>query len=154
MIWIVLCALIYAALLGSFLPWDLGVGLAIGAAIVFGVRDRARVRIRLIALPRLVGFTALSVARGTLQMLRLVFGSGEAEHAGFVRVPRWTRTEAAVALSGLLATLAPGTVFVEEDGSDLIFHVVDAEDPDAVCAALQRAYEDYERPALAAKEER
>lgn len=154
--WIPLCALVYAVMLESAAWADLAVGLALGVVLSVLQRrsSRTTVVLRPWRIPRLVAHTIVEVARGTTKMIRLVLGPGVAEHAAVVEIDRGARSDAAVALSGLLATLNPGTVFLCEDRErrKLLFHVVDASDPEAVRATLQRAYEEIEAPVLDVRE--
>jgi multicomponent K+:H+ antiporter subunit E/multicomponent Na+:H+ antiporter subunit E len=69
------------------------------------------------------------------------------EQPGLVRIPIGERSERGVAVSALATTLSPGTVLVDVDWErrDLLLHVIDASDPDAVRARLQRFYDRFQR---------
>lgn len=66
---------------------------------------------------------------------------------GFVTVPIEERTPLGVAVCGLVTTLSPGSVLVEvdEERGVMLFHVLDASDPEAVRAQQREFYERYQR---------
>ena len=103
---------------------------------------------RLLRFPAFVGAVLVDVIGGTWDVaLRTVHLRG-LECPGVVRVPIGERTERGVAVSALATTLSPGSVLldVDWDHGDMLLHVIDASDPDAVRARLQRFYERYQRP--------
>jgi multicomponent Na+:H+ antiporter subunit E len=76
-----------------------------------------------------------------------VVGLRPVECPGIVLVPIGERTELGVAVTGLLAGLSPGSMLVEVDSQRqaMLFHVIDAHDPDAVRDHLDRFYQRYQR---------
>jgi Na+/H+ ion antiporter subunit len=60
---------------------------------------------------------------------------------------RSPRTAPPQAITGLLAGLSPGSMLVEVDPERqaMLFHVIDAHDPDAVRDHLDRFYQRYQR---------
>ncbi len=87
-----------------------------------------------LALPLAVATTALSFA-ATLLM-----------PAGGRVDLTWAPT--GVAVTGLLVTLAPGSVLIDVDWEAglILFHMFDASDPAATRGAIERFYERYQRP--------
>jgi multisubunit Na+/H+ antiporter MnhE subunit len=64
-----------------------------------------------------------------------------------VLVPIGERSELGVAVTGLLIGLSPGSLLLDVDPERqaMLFHVIDASDPDAVRAQLDRFYQRYQR---------
>ncbi|MGI9252635.1 MAG: Na+/H+ antiporter subunit E, partial [Thermomicrobiales bacterium] len=67
--------------------------------------------------------------------------------AGIVRVPYGDRTPQGVVVSGIVMTLAPGTVLVDLDDErqEMIVHAIDASNPDQIIDDLQTFYERRQR---------
>jgi multisubunit Na+/H+ antiporter MnhE subunit len=64
-----------------------------------------------------------------------------------VLVPIGERSELGVAVTGLLVGLSPGSLLldVDEGRRAMLFHVIDASDPDAVRAQIDGFYQRYQR---------
>jgi multisubunit Na+/H+ antiporter MnhE subunit len=149
-------AAIYALTLSSADPADLLFGFLVGAVLVALTQDRLRAEPR-DALPPLgrraawmpvfVGAVLADVVRGTWDVALRVLHLRSVSYPGIVRIPIGARSERGVAVSALLLTLSPGSVLLEIDWDrrDLVFHVIDARDPDGVRAAALRFYERYQR---------
>ena len=148
---------VYALTLGSTDPVDLATGAVLGAVLVvlLGRRlrlDRERRQTppllqRILWFPVFAAAVVADIARGTWDVSLRVLHIRRLERPGIVRVPIGDRTERGLAVSALATTLSPGSVLVDIDRErrDLLVHVIDASDPDAVRAGLQRFYERYQR---------
>jgi multisubunit Na+/H+ antiporter MnhE subunit len=69
-------------------------------------------------------------------------------NVGFVTIPDGRRTASGVMVSGLLDTLSPGSVLIEDDplAGTWTIHSIDASDPQKTVSELERFYEHYQRP--------
>jgi len=149
-------ALIYALVLSSFDPIDLGMGFCLGLALLLGFR---RFTLSDPALPagavlrRTLWFTPFAVAtlwdivRGTWTVALIVVGARPLVNPGIVAVPIGERTPLGVAVSALATTLSPGSflVDIDWDGGVMLIHVIDVSAPETVLAGYQRMYDRYQR---------
>ncbi|MFM9105432.1 MAG: Na+/H+ antiporter subunit E, partial [Chloroflexota bacterium] len=85
--------------------------------------------------------------KGSVQVAACVAGLRTVGNAGVVRVPYGARTPRGVAVSGVVLTLAPGSVLVDLDDErrEMIVHAIDASDPQAVIDGIQAFYERWQR---------
>ena len=62
-------------------------------------------------------------------------------------MPIGERSELGVAVTGLLIGLSPGSLLLDVDSERqaMLFHVIDARDPDAVRAQIDHFYQRYQR---------
>lgn len=83
---------------------------------------------------------------GTWMVALYVLGL-RAATPGYVEVPIGERTTNGVAVTGMLVTLAPGSVLIDVDWERdiMLYHMLDATDPDAVRATIATFYERYQR---------
>jgi multicomponent Na+:H+ antiporter subunit E len=90
---------------------------------------------------------AAEIVRGTWDVALRVLHLRPVEHPGIVLVPIGERTEVGVAVTGLLVGLSPGSLLLDVDTERqvMLFHVIDAGDPDAVRTQLDRFYQRYQR---------
>jgi multisubunit Na+/H+ antiporter MnhE subunit len=154
------CAAVYALTLASADPVDVGTGVLIGTAVTLLLRSFMRetaiagvvanppsaVRRTIWFLP--FAFAVLrDVVAGTIAVARYSLGLRDADHQGIVALPIGERTRLGVAVSAWATTLSPGTALVDVDwqAGQILIHVLDAGDPDAVRAAHQRFYDRYQR---------
>jgi multicomponent Na+:H+ antiporter subunit E len=153
--WVVLLTAVYLLSLGSVDPLDAAEGLVLATVLSLGLRGRLErpqgaglsLAARIAAFPLLVGGLLVEVLRGTWDVGLRVLGLRPVECPGIVLVPIGERTEVGVAVTGLLAGLSPGSMLVEVDSQRqaMLFHVIDASDPDAVRDHLDRFYQRYQR---------
>jgi multicomponent Na+:H+ antiporter subunit E len=153
--WVVLLTAVYLLSLGSVDPLDAAEGLVLATVLSLGLRGRLErpqgtgpsLAARVAAFPLLVGGLLTDVLRGTWDVGLRVLGLRPVECPGIVLVPIGERTELGVAVTGLLAGLSPGSMLVEVDSQRqaMLFHVIDASDPDAVRDHLDRFYQRYQR---------
>jgi multicomponent Na+:H+ antiporter subunit E len=69
------------------------------------------------------------------------------ESPGIVQIPIGDRSPLGVAVTGLLVGLSPGSLLLDVDSEHrvMLFHVIDAHDPDAVRARIDTFYQRYQR---------
>ena len=153
--WVLLLTGVYLLSLGSMDPLDAAEGLVLATVLSLGLRGRLErpqgagpsLVGRIAAFPLLVGGLLIDVLRGTWDVALRVLGLRPVECPGIVLVPIGERTEVGVAVTGLLAGLSPGSMLVEVDSQRqaMLFHVIDAHDPDTVRDHLDRFYRRYQR---------
>ncbi len=162
----VLLTLTYAFVLASFDPWDLLLGGALSAALlfVFGnsvfedfasgdpVSGQGHVRGpgllgRVAAFVPFAAATAWAIVEGTWEVTLVTLHLRKLERPGLVAVPIGERTPTGVAVSALVTTLSPGTflVDVDEERGVMLIHTINAGDPDAIRESHQEFYRRYQR---------
>jgi multisubunit Na+/H+ antiporter MnhE subunit len=147
--------LVYALAIGSFAPWDLLLGAAVSAVLVAGlgpaVLGRAPVRAglvrRMVGFPSFVGVTLLDMTVGTWQVASVVLGLRPLRRPGIVEIPIGERSDSGALFTAFAATLAPGEFLVDIDWDRevLLFHVLDASDPDRVRGRFAEIYRDHQQ---------
>jgi multicomponent K+:H+ antiporter subunit E/multicomponent Na+:H+ antiporter subunit E len=148
--------LVYALTLTSDDPVDLATGIGIGAVLVVLLGSRLRLgpgghlpplAARVLWFGPFAGAVLADVLQGTWDVTLRVLHLRRLERPGMVRIPIGDRSERGVAVSALATTLSPGSVLIDVDWQrrDLLLHVIDASDPDAVRERLQRFYDRYQR---------
>jgi len=148
-------ALVYVLTLGSSDPLDIATGLAIGIALALALGRRIPQAVsgalppfaaRAVYFPVFAGAVLVDVMRGTWLVIRHVLRP-RGRRPGIVRIPIGERTDRGVAVSSLVSTLSPGSVLLDVDWErrDIVMHFIDATDPDAVRAEMQRFYDRYQR---------
>ena len=147
---------LYALTLASDDPVDLAMGMLLGLVLTLLLRRRMRPAPaqhaastigRVLWAPVFAGAVLADVLRGAWDVSLRVLNLRRVEHPGLVRVPIGRRSERGIAVSALATTLSPGSVLIDIDRArgDLLLHVIDASDPDAVRERLQRFYDRYQR---------
>lgn len=152
---VALLTLVYALTLASFHPFDLILGALLSAASLLALRrfltlgrgSAGELGRRAVRFPAFAAVVAGGVARGTWEVALAVLGVRPPTRADVVDVPIGERTSTGVAVSALAVTLSPGEVLVDVDWERrvMLIHVLDASDPDAVRARLERFYDRYQR---------
>ncbi len=148
---------IYALALASADPWDLAIGAALAMLVLlrfhrYILPDPALplgvVLSRVARSPMLAARTMAEIARGTIQMTRIVLGLTASRKAGFVVAEQGDRSNLGVIVNGMLETLSPGSILVDIEDSDATWtlHVLDATDQDTARAGLDRSYDRFQRP--------
>ena len=161
-----LLVLVYALTLASFAPWDLAIGAVFGTVVLAIFRpflfaemtDGENVATdrrggpplldRIVAVVPFAGAILRDIVRGTWTMALIVLHLRPLAHPGIVAIPIGDRTPLGVVVFGLAIGLSPGTVLVDVDWSAgvMLIHVIDAGDPDAVRAEMERFYRRWQRP--------
>ncbi len=151
-----LLATTYLLMLASLDRWDVVLAAALAAMLIASLRrflfagkpgKLADVPLRVVRGFPLAGAVLREIVVGTWQVALVVLHARPLAAPGIVAVPIGERTRLGVAVTGLLATLAPGEFLVDVDWRRrvLLFHVLDASDPDAVRERHARFYERYQR---------
>lgn len=149
-------ALIYALVLSSFDPIDLGMGFCIGLVILLGFRrftlsdpalPAGAVLLRALWFTPFAAATILDIMRGTWTVALIVVGARPLVDPGIVEVPIGERTPLGVVVSAMATTLSPGSflVDIDWDAGVMLIHVIDGSDPETILAGYQRMYERYQR---------
>jgi multisubunit Na+/H+ antiporter MnhE subunit len=147
---------VYAMTLASFHVWDLALGALLGTGLLVAFRPflfgdvplRAGTLLRrIIMVVPFTGAVILDIVKGTWYVSLIVLHLRPLSHPGIVVVPIGDRSSLGVAVTGLATTLSPGSflVDVEWDKGLMLFHVLDATDPNAIRAGYQHFYERYQR---------
>lgn len=151
MIAVLAATAVYLLVLGSTSPWDAALGLLVAAVLARLLRGRlpgpAGPAGTLLAVPALAGAVLLDIALGTWDVALRVVHLRSFDSPGVVAVPFGDRSPRGVAVTGLFAGLSPGTLLLEVDQARrvMLFHVVDATDPDAVRAQIEGFYQRHQR---------
>jgi multicomponent K+:H+ antiporter subunit E len=96
---------------------------------------------------RLAGYGMIvlwDIVVSNIEVARLVlFRRGDGLASRFVTIPLDLRSAEAIAILAATITMTPGTVSADlsADGTSLLVHCLDAEDPDAVVAQIKERYE-------------
>jgi multicomponent Na+:H+ antiporter subunit E len=153
---IVLLAATYLLTLGSLHPLDIGIALAVSAAVVFGLRrflltdsplGRRELIRRGVRLPAFTLVVLREIAVGTWQVALIVAGLRPLARPGIVQIPIGDRTTNGVAVTALAITLSPGELLVDVDWTRgvMLIHVIDAHDPDGVRDRYEEIYQRFQR---------
>ena len=153
---IALLTVTYTFALASSDPWDILFGLLLSVALValFGpfLRGDAAAKAplqpkRLIAFFPFAGAVLRDIIIGTWTVLRIVLHPRPRNRPGIISVPLGDRTRGGVAISALAMSLSPGSslIAIDWDKRIMLLHLLDATDPDAARAELQRFYDRYQR---------
>jgi multisubunit Na+/H+ antiporter MnhE subunit len=153
---VVLLAATYALTLASADPVDLLTGLVLAAVLMLALRGRLpapgernppSLLVRVVAFPVLLGALLVDMTKGTWDVSLRVLHLRPLQSPGIVVVPVGDRSPRGVAVTGLLIGLSPGTVLldVDEQRRVMLFHVIDASDPDAVRAQIDGFYDRYQQ---------
>lgn len=149
---------VYLLALTSLKPGDVVIGLLLSALIVgFGAavgRDDPRpprppgttALGRLVGVPALIFFTLIDMCRGSWQVAGCCLGLRPLA-PGVVRVPIRPNVPNSATVWGIRVGLAPDSVVVDVDDQkgEMLLHVLDARDPDAVRRAQAHAYQRAQR---------
>ncbi|HSK16679.1 MAG TPA: Na+/H+ antiporter subunit E [Gaiellaceae bacterium] len=147
---------VYLLVLASLDPLDALLGAVVAAALVAALRPYAfeppprplgELPRRLLAAIPLALVTIRDITVGTWDVALVVLHLRPLSSPGTVAIPIGERTETGIAATALLVTLAPGEflVDVDRDRGVMLFHVLDASDPDAVRARMADFYERHQR---------
>lgn len=147
---------VFLLVLASLDPLDALLGALLSVAIVTALRRFAleppprplgELPRRLLAAVPLTLVTIRDITVGTWDVALVVLHLRPLSSPGIVAVPIGERTDTGIAATTLLVTLAPGEflVDVDRDRGVMLFHVLDASDPDAVRARMADFYDRYQR---------
>jgi multisubunit Na+/H+ antiporter MnhE subunit len=145
----------YLLTLASAHPLDVALGTALAITLVLGLRGRlvppagraGPMLRRFAAFPLLLVALLADIAVGTWDVALRVVHLRPLESPGIVQIPIGDRSPLGVAVTGLLVGLSPGSLLLDVDSEHrvMLFHVIDAHDPDAVRARIDTFYQRYQR---------
>ncbi len=149
--------LVYALTLASLDPWDLAIGallatllLALFRPVTVGhhAAPQPRLPARLVAFVPFAARVLLDVLVGTWQVALAILGFRSPRDADVVAIPIETRSHRGIAVTALVTTLAPGSYFIGVDWQRqvMLFHFLDARDPEAIRRERAHFYARYQRP--------
>jgi multisubunit Na+/H+ antiporter MnhE subunit len=153
---VLLLALIYVLTLASLAPWDVLGGVLI-AAMLLALFRKVTVGHRPAPLPdlpaRLVAFipfaarVVVEVVRGTWNVALVMIHLRPLGRPGIVAIPIEERSHRGIAVTALVTTISPGSYFLGVDWEHewMMFHFLDASDPETIRAELARFYHRYQR---------
>ncbi len=148
---VLLCG-VWLLALGRVSGGDIVVGLILSAGLLLLLDSRSK-RVENPSLGhRVLAFGPFFLASfwdvlvGTWEVTLVVIGRRTAA-PGYIEIPIGQRTPTGVAVTSWLVTLAPGSVLVDVNWERgvMLFHLLDASDPDATRASVARFYERYQR---------
>lgn len=148
--------LLYVLTLASSDPVDVVTGMLLGLVLTALLASRMRPAPegpagapigRILWFPVFAAAVLADVIQGAWDVALRVMHLRRLERPGLVRIPIGERSERGIGVSALATTLSPGSVLIEIDRErgDLLLHVIDASDPDAVRDRHQRFYDRYQR---------
>ncbi|HEX2412042.1 MAG TPA: Na+/H+ antiporter subunit E [Solirubrobacteraceae bacterium] len=137
---------------------DAALGVLLAAGVALGLRPPplgasrrgSGALARIAATPRLLAVVLADIVHGTWDVALRVLRLRPLDRPGLVLIPIGERTELGIAATGLLFGLSPGSVLIEVDHERraMVWHVIDARDPEAVRARFARFYDRYQRPVI------
>jgi multicomponent K+:H+ antiporter subunit E len=139
-------AAIWLLLVNSASAGQILLGLLLGLAIPLFTRhfwpDPVRIH-RPLALLRFIGVVLYDILMANLTVAGLVLRHPRRLRPAFVVLPLRLTSELAISLLANTICLTPGTVSarLSEDRTELLVHVLDAADPQAVVAEIRTRYE-------------
>ena len=149
---LMLLSVVWLLTLGQLSVGDLLTGLLLSALLLLLLGYRGTDQPASVVMGRvlafwpfvLVGLREILVA--TWNVAAIVLGRRPA-HPGYVEVPIGKRTPVGIAVTSWLTTLIPGSVLidVQPEREVMIFHVLDASNPDAFGANIEHLYQRYQR---------
>ncbi|MEX2016736.1 MAG: Na+/H+ antiporter subunit E [Candidatus Hydrogenedentales bacterium] len=152
MLTVLLLALTYLAVIGRWSLADVAVAILIssGVAALFGrfeAESQPRMFARALALPWFFVGVAVELLQGSWTMLLVLTGLQTWKNAGFVEVPYGERSARGALITAFVATASPGSLLIQIDDERrvMLFNVIDARDPDAFRAQLDRFYRRFQR---------
>jgi len=124
--------------------WLLGSALAVVIPLYTARFWTSGLRIRRpLVLLRFAAVVLYDILVANVAVARLVAGPLERVRPGFIRMPLRLRGDVAVSLLANTVSLTPGTLsaFLSADRTELVIHALQADDPDAIVAAVRERYE-------------
>jgi multicomponent Na+:H+ antiporter subunit E len=145
-LWNLLLALAWAALSGEFTLLNLGLGFAIGFAILLFVGPALGSSHYFSKASRVVSFLGFFVRELMLSNLRVAYDVITPKHhmkPGIVAVPLDARTDTEIAMLANLITLTPGTLSLDlsSDRTVLYVHAMYLTDPDELRREIKEGFE-------------
>jgi multisubunit Na+/H+ antiporter MnhE subunit len=149
--------LVYSMFLLSSHPWDLTAGMILAAGMLLLFRRHLfvdsrqavpKISSRLIALIHFAWYVYVDTIQGLWQVLVIVTGLRPLARPGIVAIPIGQRTRTGVAVTAWAVTLSPGSVLIDVDWErrEMLFHFIDATEPEKLRKKLQVFYQHYQQP--------
>lgn len=149
-------SVIYSMFLLSVHPWDLVAGASIAIVVILLFRRHLFVHAhkplnrpgrRAVALLRFTWFVFVDVVQGIWTVLIIVLGLRPLVRSGIVSIPIGKRTINGVTITAWAITLSPGSVLIDVDWERqvMLFHFIDATEPDKLREKIQTFYERNQR---------
>lgn len=148
---------IYSMTLLSLHPWDLVAGACISVGVLLLFRRHLLVGAweplrrpgqKAGALLRFAGFVLVDTVQGIWTVMAIVLGVRLLDRSGILAIPIGERTATGVTVTAWATTLSPGAVLIDVDWeqSVMLFHFIDAMEPEKIRQKFQNFYERYQRP--------
>ncbi len=138
--------LLWALVSGSYGIPNLALGLALGAATLWLVRDSRRiegVNLRPLKILALAGVFLVELVKSGLKVAATVMRRDMRLSPGIIAYPLAVKRDFEITLLANLITLTPGTLSVDvsDDRAYLLVHCIDAADPAGVVADIEASFE-------------
>jgi multisubunit Na+/H+ antiporter MnhE subunit len=152
---VVMLTVVYALTLSSLDPWDLAIGALVSAMLLVLFR-RVTIGHHAAQLPRLplrvvyfwpfLAHVCVDVIVGAWRVALVILHVRSLRYAQVVAVPIQERSHRGIAVTALVTTLAPGSFFIGVDWERqvMLFHFLEARDPDAIRNTMAHFYERYQ----------
>lgn len=151
---------VFLLTLASTKPEDIAIGVGLSFLALFTFRtflretqdneyhDRAPSLVsRVMHFPLFAIVILKDVLVGTWMVLGYSLGWRKIDASGIIQVPIGDCTPTGVSILAIVTTLAPGSALVDIDWAEgqMLVHVIDASDPDAIRHAIRHFYERYQK---------
>lgn len=150
---------IYLLALGQIQPGDILVGVLLAVLLVASARfihsipptesasPMGPALRRIAGLPALIGGTLVDIGRGSWTVARYCLRKPPDAEPGTVTIPIGRSSPSSATTWGIRVGVSPDTVVVDVDErrGEMLLHVLDARDPDAVRADQRDSYERRQR---------
>lgn len=147
---------IFLLVLVSIDPWDGVIGALAAAVLLWACRSYlfptppapvTHLGRRIVWFLPFVGAVIRDIVVGTWDVALVVLNLRPLAHPGIVAIPIGDRSPTGVAVTGLVMTLSPGAALVDIDWEQgvMLFHVLEAGDPDAVREEYETFYQRFQR---------
>lgn len=149
---------IYSMILISVHPWDLVAGTLIAIGVLLLFRRHLSINTRRQPFRRLgqkagallpfAGFVFLDTVKGIFTVSAIVLKIRPLARSGFIAIPIGERTENGVIVTAWAMSLSPGAVLIDVDWEQgvMLFHFIDATEPEKLRQKIQIFYERYQQP--------
>jgi multisubunit Na+/H+ antiporter MnhE subunit len=148
----------FLLMIGSVEAADWVIAAVLGAAATLAARaalprrdePAAIERMRLAGAPRFAAGAAAELVAGTLKTLQALLRAGPERGGQLVEISVANRSDAAIAVDGLVISAVPGTVVIVTDNARqrMLIHTIEVADPEQIRRDLDRFYERYQRSLL------
>lgn len=146
LLWNVLLAVTWAAISGALTPANLGLGFALGYAVLFVTRRQSAPSMYFLKVRQAASFAGFFVWQLVLSNLRVAYDIVTPRHhmrPGVVAIPLDARTDAEILTVATLITLTPGTLSLDlsPDRKVLYIHAMYIDDLEALRREIKEGFE-------------